>query len=113
VKKSTEVMHKTDCTSILEKIVELYKICDFLSISWCSLVGGYRCFAATYCLHLQDSPKMKALCFFETFVPKYQTIRCHNLSNAYIRTAKVSLLIMTFLLRVTCWSLNEMSVMRF
>jgi hypothetical protein len=104
--KSIEVMHKTDCTNILKEVVTPYKICDFLGVSWYSLVGEYLCFEATYCLHLQDIQKLKALCFSETFVPKYQTIRCHNIEDAYIRTANVSLLIQTFILLVTCWSLK-------
>jgi len=66
--------------------------------------------AATYCLHLGDIPKMKALCFTEMFVTKYQTIRCYNIENAHIKTANVSLLILNFILYVTCWSSFERNV---
>jgi len=54
--------------------------------------------------HAED----KGIMFFsETFVSKYQTIRCHNVEKAFIRTAIVSFLILTFILRVTCWSLKR------
>jgi hypothetical protein len=34
----------------------------------CVLVGGYRRFGGTYCLHLQGGVNMEAIRSFETFV---------------------------------------------